>query len=159
MLVMKEIKSNYRTLIVFSLIALGFALTFSQKQNDSIFEYSKQIAVEGELQAPDFTLPEIQDRDSRQKRFSDIIKLMQYTGLKDRNGKEIYEGDIRKGDWVSGLQEGEYSGIQVMKWDETNACFGWEGQYIPDFIKVEVIGNIYENPELLENNKTDKEKE
>lgn len=54
---MKEKKSNYRTIIVISLIVLGFGITFSPKQNDSTFKYSKQIAIEDELPAPDFTLP------------------------------------------------------------------------------------------------------
>jgi peroxiredoxin len=54
---MEAKKTKYSTVIVLSVIALGFAVTFSLKQNDSIFKYSKQIAIEGELPAPDFTLP------------------------------------------------------------------------------------------------------
>ena len=54
---MEDKKTKYRTIIVLSVIALGFAITFSLKQNDSIFKYSKQIAIEEELPAPDFTLP------------------------------------------------------------------------------------------------------
>ena len=54
---MKDKKTKYRNIIFFSLVALGFAITFLLKQNDSIFKYSKQIAIEGELPAPDFTLP------------------------------------------------------------------------------------------------------
>lgn len=72
------------------------------------------------------------------------IKLMQYTGLKDKNGKEIYEGDILRNygndieDWVVSYEEGKFIGIF------DNVC---EDLYeIHDF---EVIGNIYENPELI----------
>ena len=54
---MEDKKTKYRTIIVLSVIALGFAITFSLKQNDSIFKYSKQIAIEEELPAPDFILP------------------------------------------------------------------------------------------------------
>jgi peroxiredoxin len=54
---MKDKKTNYRNIIFFSLVALGFAITFSLNQNDSIFKYSQQIPIEGELPAPDFTLP------------------------------------------------------------------------------------------------------
>jgi peroxiredoxin len=54
---MKDKKTNQRNIIFFSLVTLGFAITFSLKQNDSIFKYSKQIAIEEELPAPDFTLP------------------------------------------------------------------------------------------------------
>jgi peroxiredoxin len=54
---MEAKKTKFSTIIVLSVIALGFAVTFSLKQNDSIFKYSKQIAIAGELPAPDFTLP------------------------------------------------------------------------------------------------------
>jgi peroxiredoxin len=54
---MEDKKTNYRTIIVLSSIVLGFAITFSLKQNDSFFKYSKQIDIEGDLPALDFTLP------------------------------------------------------------------------------------------------------
>jgi peroxiredoxin len=56
---MKDNKTKYRTIIVLSVITLGFGITFSLKQNDSIFKYSKQIDIEGELVAPDFNLPDL----------------------------------------------------------------------------------------------------
>jgi len=65
--------------------------------------------------------------------------LMQYTGLKDKNGKEIYEGDIIKGEWIdlyTGLTKEKISVITDIR-------------AIPDYINCEIIGNIYENPELL----------
>ena len=75
--------------------------------------------------------------------------IMQYTGIKDKNGNEIYEGDI--------VQYPEYyfydhlmpAGIEVIEWDGNGfnelLWFGY-GNY-PAWI--EVIGNIYENPELI----------
>lgn len=76
--------------------------------------------------------------------------IEQYTGLKDKNGTEIYEGDVVK---VEG--DGE---IYRVKWIRSG--FGLEPRYnSPRYPvlgnvelrrKIEVIGNIHENPELLE---------
>ena len=80
--------------------------------------------------------------------------IMQYTGLKDKNGKEIYEGDICR---LIPTEENKHNsphmvGIRTVYWDET--YFSW---YFTGFVtiswggfeSIEVIGNIYENPELL----------
>ena len=72
--------------------------------------------------------------------------LMQYTGLKDKNGKEIYEGDIlsisdREGDnQVVYFAEGFYCTDEFALFELTRSKTR----------TFEVIGNIYENPELLE---------
>lgn len=84
--------------------------------------------------------------------------LMQYTGLKDKNGKEIYEGDIvKKYNEVSEL--GGYSMLKV-QWNIARACFELYNGTPEDYTylykteeKLEIIGNIYENPELLSNTK------
>lgn len=71
--------------------------------------------------------------------------VMQYTGLKDKNGKEIYEGDILKG---------SHGPISV-EWIECDACFefsdenDWREFTKNELAQMKVIGNIYENPDLL----------
>lgn len=80
------------------------------------------------------------------------IHLMQSTGLKDKNGKEIFEGDIV-----------DYKGREaVVKWHGSYASFIYRfvdglqervSEWDPLFLACyhfEIIGNIYENPELLE---------
>ena len=79
----------------------------------------------------------------------------QYTGLKDRNGKEIYEGDL-----ISiVMRGGELSKPEIVQAEMGFNCgccnnvYGWE---MPDDFsqkgeRVLVVGNIYENPELVPN--------
>lgn len=73
---------------------------------------------------------------------SDRFTLMQYTGLKDKNGKEIYEGDIYKYDVGDGEPEiGVFESIHDFYFSELRRYRVEQG---------EIIGNIYENPNLLE---------
>jgi len=73
-------------------------------------------------------------------------ELMQFTNLIDKNGKEIYEGDIIK----RSLIDFNYSKSFVVAWDSRNACFRLEnGPALFHDDNDEIIGNIYENPELL----------
>ena len=78
-------------------------------------------------------------------------ELMQYTGLHDKYGKEIYEGDILKIDWDDGRYP-EHIIEKAVYWDDDDACWqlGEGGSPKKDAKNhMEVIGNIYENPELL----------
>jgi hypothetical protein len=71
---------------------------------------------------------------------------MQYTGLKDKNGKEIYECDILKYKTELSIKK------EIGKVEWYNGCFvvGKSRDYIYMISDIEVIGNIYETPELLE---------
>lgn len=79
--------------------------------------------------------------------FSDwkkIYEVLQYTGLKDKNGKEIYEGDIVKSRMFSG---GHLINQIIYNSKECAFTIG-EGTFFGRY-KNEIIGNIYENPDLL----------
>lgn len=84
---------------------------------------------------------------------SENVKFMQFTGLLDKNGKEVYEGDI-----VSifkgcpsivkfGVQDigNDFQGVGFYTEEKNGSIFNIFGGG-----DIEVIGNIYENPELLE---------
>jgi uncharacterized phage protein (TIGR01671 family) len=81
--------------------------------------------------------------------------VMQYTGLKDKNGKEIYEGDRLKcldndeNEYLTTVSfEGGAFSIEVNGADYDYTAIGWALE--SDIIECEIIGNIHENPELLE---------
>lgn len=84
-----------------------------------------------------------------EKRCSDISEPMQFTGLTDKNGKEIFEGDIV-----------EKSGKYLIQWRDKEARFHvhrledfqgfeWYKVLTVELGTCEIIGNIHENPELL----------
>lgn len=83
------------------------------------------------------------------------VPVMQYTGLKDKNGKEIYEGDILEYQDISGRKQigdvrtPEYLFFYIHAKDGDDEG-NQDGELHPDYQQdYEIIGNIYENPELL----------
>lgn len=102
-------------------------------------------------------------------KYHEVHPVMQFTGLKDKNGKEAYEGDICKcpvtinkniwgeftnkvikwkDDSFTWVLDGEWS------WIDFETAFRDEGDYVKwsdksKVINIEIVGNIYENPESL----------
>lgn len=75
-------------------------------------------------------------------------ETMQFTGLFDRNGKEIYEGDVGK-DGDDGIYEVKFDDGAFVSVYDTNVI-----EYLSESAKdIEVIGNIYENPDLIKKDK------
>ena len=121
-----------------------------------IFEDFDVLTWKKRIHKRDFYLEDIEE-DNGFFSMCDIIAKRQYTWLKDKNGKEIYEGDIVE----------VYDDLFEVKWDENMAAFQTENIYEPlnaDFFNweinkytkswpewnIKIIWNIYENPELLE---------
>ena len=108
--------------------------------------FAKRYMTLDELLDSDFALEKMEEDINIESNIFDLedypdyeVFKSQYTGLKDKNGVEIYGGDILKG--------GIYLAYEV-KWDDMNTTFNLnEYNCRKEF---EVIGNIYENQELLE---------
>jgi len=97
------------------------------------------------------------DEHKEELRNSSRVDIMQYTGIKDKNGKEIYEGDIVKcrdyyGARISDVRWSKEYGVFYCIKKHEHGCGRDSGK--PLFITsrlTEVIGNVYENEELLKN--------
>jgi len=90
----------------------------------------------------------------------DKTPIMQYTGLKDKNGKEIFEGDVVEYNDFNSLRTGGHAEDKIIVGKVIFSCGMWmveENNCGHDLYEalvndeeLKVIGNIYENPELVE---------
>lgn len=103
----------------------------------------------------------IEDADDAELQLEDNYELMQYTGLNDKNGRDIYEGDIVYfgSVWCVGDEydprEEEHTGLVEYRPDYASYVVNCNGKIYPleqliSFDGYSVQGNVHENPELLE---------
>ena len=87
-------------------------------------------------------------KDIPQRAFwtADDLEIMQYTGLKDKNGKEIYEGDLLK---ISMQGDEQTNPFEVENMWDLRIGMNNNDPYMRIDSDCEIIGNIYENPKLL----------
>jgi len=108
--------------------------------------------------------PVIFDKDKNQYEVK-ANTVGQYTGLKDKNRKMIFEGDIVeiRYIWYGGTdkeKKADYTKIKQIFYNTHSCCFGMFAPEEYDFqmlnsqsMEIEIIGNIYKNPELLKEEK------
>lgn len=108
--------------------------------------------IEDVIPASETSIVEFYDRYEWQE--VDVEVVEQYTGLKDKNGKEIYENDIVEYDWYITGDKPAYRTKEQVVFDDIGARL--DTDRIRFCTNVEVIGNIHENADLFKGGKNEK---
>lgn len=127
------------------------------------FRYTFKHVKTGNIEQKIYTLSQLEERNAKELSpcFSadfgyELIGRDDFTGLKDKKDKEIYEGDIV--DYLGDIDHVNSNVLRVIEYKNEEACFvarlpvgvdGEEAVYLNEH-DFKVVGNIYENPELLE---------
>ncbi len=84
---------------------------------------------------------------------------LQYTGLRDKNGKEIFEGDILTYHDSCRFLDDDSEGNEIssVRWKDQFLSWSCQNEMLCDTEEPEIIGNVYENPELLKESEVGKQ--
>lgn len=119
---------------------------YTYKDTKSEWVYGYYMVIEGHHHI----IPNCKDNFEAMNKSAEVIPktVGQYTGRLDKNGKEIYNGDALKSKMCKGYGivewDNEYAGFTPFVWVDDEA---YSGEFETE--QIEIIGNIYENPELM----------
>jgi hypothetical protein len=137
-----------RNLVASSCLQLKYEIDDKTMDREIKFRiWDKDAKTMEQVLLPDCSTYQVMPAKQEGKEFKrrDNTVLMQYTGLTDRNGKEIYEGDVIE--W----NRQKYEIKWLDEWAALAAENERENQVVPKIATTsEVIGNVYKNPELIQ---------
>jgi uncharacterized phage protein (TIGR01671 family) len=124
------------------------------KQSNKMFEV---VGIDFNDLEVSYTTKGIVKGGKKEEDWNDLIEveIMQFTGLTDKNDKDIYEGDILESEYNGNhsvvFRDGAFCIKHVNEADWSRGCCKpWRGRNLSEQCNLEeVIGNIYENPELI----------
>jgi uncharacterized phage protein (TIGR01671 family) len=153
---MREIKFRAWLIEEREMLNNGDWLTIDPCSPNPVIQYADQGWYVNSANAEGGYLERLQNNNIKPK---DEFILMQFTGLYDKNGKEIYEGDIVKwikynsasgtGKIIYDSDDAEFRIMDIEGWTMADKSVYYTITIICTTHTLEVIGNIYENPDLI----------